>query len=189
MPGTRITSPGPFTFQKRPSWNTTARWYSRKTRSDDTARMTSRKIRTNGPNSAIGGSSMIRCVDVGAMARAGLSPFGGRDARHDAVHADDANLLAACKPRLGRHPPRLAPNGRPADARRVVDHLAVGAYQRPDAAHDGRATRAHGHAHDDQHERERHEREDHDQRARNAEGRHVGIDRKSTRLNSSHPSI
>ena len=32
MPGMRSTSPGPFTFQKRPSWNTTARSYSRRMR-------------------------------------------------------------------------------------------------------------------------------------------------------------
>ncbi len=37
MPGISTTRPGPLTFQKRPSWNTTPRWYSRRMRNELTA--------------------------------------------------------------------------------------------------------------------------------------------------------
>ena len=42
MPGIRMTKPGPLTFQKRPSWNTTPRWYSRRMRTEAITSMASR---------------------------------------------------------------------------------------------------------------------------------------------------
>ena len=45
MAGTMMTSPGPFTRQKRPSRNTTPRSYSRSTRNDEMISSTARKIK------------------------------------------------------------------------------------------------------------------------------------------------
>ncbi len=51
--GMRKKRPGPFTFQKRPSWNTTARWYSRSTRIEKRRSRTARRT-TPEPNSIMG---------------------------------------------------------------------------------------------------------------------------------------
>src|SRR6185437_6561624 len=173
MPGIRTTRPGPLTFQKRPSWNTTPRWYSRSTRSDDVASSTSRKMTINGPISAIYAPSRLvsRSSDDCSL-HVGV----GCNERHERFHADDANLLPAREPRRGAYLPRLAANVRPARFACIFQHFAVRAYQRADAADDRRPARAHGHADDRDDEGGGHEREQRDQRARNAETGNVGID-------------
>src|SRR6185437_3127213 len=128
MTGTRITSPRPFTFQNRPSWKTTPRWYSRSTRSDEAAMNSSSRIRTNGPNSV---------MDTPWRPLPGrLQVAGRRHARHHAVDADDADSLAARKARRCLHLPRLAANIGPAGLAGIIEHFHVGANQRDEPADD-----------------------------------------------------
>src|SRR5487761_2649274 len=125
MPGIRTTRPGPLTFQKRPSWKTTPRWYSRRMRSDETA---SARMMTNNTSGLM--NPISRSLER-------------RDTRQHAVHRNNADLLTAQDRYCRAHLPGLAADARPAGSglSRIIDHLTFGADQRSDPAHDRRAAR------------------------------------------------
>src|SRR5487761_2764089 len=111
MPGIRTTRPGPLTFQKRPSWKTTPRWYSRRMRSDEIA---SARMMTNNTSGLM--NPISRSLER-------------RDTRLHAVHRNNADLLTA-QDRYCRAPlTGLAANTRHANSgiNRIIDHITIGA--------------------------------------------------------------
>src|SRR5450432_3621184 len=158
MPGTRITSPGPFTRQNRPSWNTTPRWYSRRTRSDDAASSTNRIRTIKGKANAISFS------------------FRSGHTWHHAVDFDHKNPLPARQVTRGSNLPRLATNVRPADLPKDFQHLAVGPNHGRQAAHDRRPARLQRHPHHEENECRGDNCEERDQRPRNAETAGASVD-------------
>src|SRR5450432_2599995 len=158
MPGTRITSPGPFTRQNRPSWNTTPRWYSRRTRSDDAASSTNRIRTIKGKANAISFS------------------FRSGHTWHHAVDIDDKNPLPARQVTRGSNLPRLATNVRPAELPGDLQQFAVGSNHGRQSAHDRRPARLQSHSHHEKKERGADEREERDKRPRNAETAGLSVD-------------
>ena len=168
MPGIRITRPGPLTRQKRPSWNTTPRSYSRRMRSE-LATSSSQQDQHDGNADARRDHREAPCVGRG---------FGGRaDFERQAVDAGHAHALAglqrlARRARCQRSPstaaqPSPPPNSitspaAPSRRRRAADH-------RPPA-------RLGRHADDADDERGRDQRQRADQRQRDAEARRVAVD-------------
>ena len=77
------TSPGPFTFQKRPSRNTTPRSYSRSTRNDETISMAIAR-RTTPPNPRPRPMASLLCV----------VRVGGDDGEHEPLAPGHPHRLA-----------------------------------------------------------------------------------------------
>src|SRR5689334_4847176 len=111
--GQTTIRPGPFTRQKRPSWNTTERSYSRMMRNDQnttirtTTRMTVPKLRAN---------IFFQAPCLAARL--------GNDVELQAFDARDANALARLERRRAADAPGLAVHARPALALAVGDHHA-----------------------------------------------------------------
>ena len=167
MPGIRITRPGPLTRQKRPSWNTTPRWYSRRMRSelastrtqqDQDRRMpigmqSSRALLPSVAASAIGLTSSVRpstrVMRTRWPARSGCAARTRQRSPSTAAHpSPPPNSMTSptapimrCVPLTHRPPPRLRRHAGDADDERGRDERHAG-----------------------------------DQRRRNAEARHVAVD-------------
>src|SRR5512143_33747 len=106
MPGMMSTSPGPFTFQKRPSMNTTPRSYSRRMRRLDASSTTTRNRMVIPLN-----SNMIVL----------LVRFHIEDQVVPGAHP---HRVAALQGHAAAHPPLLAVDARPAFVFHVVEDFA-----------------------------------------------------------------
>src|SRR4029079_10276015 len=113
--GMSTMSPGPFTDQKRPSWNTTPRSYSRRI-------LIERNTNTATPAAA-------------PTTKYGMSASLLFHVQHQSVDRRHAHLLAGLERRPALHAPRLALHARPAFALEILQHLAGRADQRLAPAH------------------------------------------------------
>src|SRR4026209_614032 len=134
MPGLMMTSPGPFTDQNRPSWNTTPRSYSRSTRSA-VNRKNPTPIRSAIPKyppifSPLFCSTAVR-----------------RDFEHQTVDRCYTDFLSTLQWRRGPDLPVLAMDQRPALSREILDDLARGPDHFLAAAYHRALARLHRHAH------------------------------------------
>src|SRR5512139_1042229 len=158
IPGMMITSPGPFTFQKRPSMNTTPRSYSRRMRRLEASSATMTNAMVNPLNS----NMVILLVWL--------------DIEHEIVAGAHPHPAAALQRRAAAHPPLLAVDVGPAlvfhvfqDFAGCADHFLGAGHHRPPA----RAQRQAGDEEAEQRARHRHRD---DQRPRQAVAGQVGVD-------------
>src|SRR5690349_7308873 len=148
--------PGPFTIQKRPSWNTTPRSYSRRMRSDHTSKAATR---TSTPKPKL--STMIQPLWkalIEGVSLAELRPDWGtsritrsssrislaglrNDVQHQAVHRRDTHALTGPQRHRGAHAPGFAMHARPALLFEIFQHFALGADQLLAPAHHRTAAR------------------------------------------------
>jgi hypothetical protein len=109
--------PGPLTFQKRPSWNTTPRSYSRRMRSDEAEHDHQQHDGAEQAQSEID-------PHVSASSRV------GGDLERGAVRRTDADARARCQGLAAPHLPVFSLHQRPAGAFAELDQLARRADQR-----------------------------------------------------------
>src|SRR5512139_283071 len=151
IPGMMITSPGPFTFQKRPSMNTTPRSYSRRMRRLEASSATMTNAMVNPLNS----NMVILLVWL--------------DIEHEI-------LAGALQRRAAAHPPLLAVDAGPALVFHVFEDFAGCADQFLGAGHHRPPARAQRQAgHEEAEQRARHRHRD-DQSPRQAVAGQVGVD-------------
>src|SRR5690606_31660328 len=160
MPGMMITSPGPFTRQKRPSMNTTPRSYSRR------MRMAENSSRT----------MTATMKPVGAKPISGTLLFVWFDCQGQSFHPDDPDFLSLGEGHARMGAPALAEHAhRPALGERFerlagrADHLFLPADHRAPA----RLERQHDHAEE---HRGREQRHRDDQLPGDIVSRHLGVE-------------
>src|SRR5512139_3232018 len=158
IPGMMITSPGPFTFQKRPSMNTTPRSYSRRMRRLEASSATMTNAMVNPLN-----SNMIIL----------LVRFHLEDQVVAGAHPHHA---AALQWHAAAHPPLLAVNACPALVFHVTQDLAAGTDQFLRTGHHRPPARAQRQTGDEEAEQGARHRHREDQRPRDAVTGEVGID-------------
>src|SRR5574340_1497745 len=158
MPGMMITSPGPFTFQKRPSMNTTPRSYSRRMRMLATSSAMTRNTMVIPPN-----SNMVIL----------LVRFHVED---QVVAGAHAHAAAALERHVAADPPPLAVDVRPALVFHVRQNFAGGADQVLGAGHHRPCARLDCHGGDEEAEQRARQRHRDDQCPREAVARKIGVD-------------